>query len=109
MPKRKVVSVERRVKEIVERQVGPLVDAVTALVRHYTTLEIADLVALKGVRSRPKRLLPCIAPGCKNLSKGPRFHYLCDDHLGAPKRDWETWQASMRQKRKRDKQSAIRE
>ena len=40
MPKRKVVSVERRVKEIVERQVGPLVDvAVTVPSKDYGPIE----------------------------------------------------------------------
>ena len=33
--------------------------------------------ALKGV---PKDM-SCRHPGCKNRSKGPRFSYLCEDHL----------------------------
>jgi len=48
-----------------------------------------------GRRGRPpgarKRLLPCIAPGCGNPSKGPRFHYLCEKHMNAPKKDYEAW------------------
>ena len=27
----------------------------------------------------------CRYPGCKNRSKGPRFHYLCEQHLKLPK------------------------
>lgn len=29
--------------------------------------------------------MACRAPGCKNRSKGPRFHFLCDEHLKASK------------------------
>ena len=27
----------------------------------------------------------CRYPGCKNRSKGPRFRYLCEEHLKLPK------------------------
>src|SRR2546428_13767345 len=27
----------------------------------------------------------CRYPGCKNRSKGPRFRFLCEDHLKLPK------------------------
>src|SRR5262245_19534438 len=30
----------------------------------------------------------CIAPNCRNTSKGPRFHFLCDKHMKAPKAQW---------------------
>ena len=28
----------------------------------------------------------CRYPGCKNRSKGPRFHYLCETHLKLPRK-----------------------
>ncbi len=28
----------------------------------------------------------CRYPGCKNRSKGPRFRYLCEEHLKLPKK-----------------------
>lgn len=31
----------------------------------------------------------CRYPGCKNRSKGPRFKFLCDEHLKLPKKDQE--------------------
>ena len=84
-----------------------LVSDVVELVRHGTTLEIAELVGRSAARAgRRKRLLPCIAPACKNLSKGPRFHYLCDDHRKAPKKDWEAWQEAAKDKRKEEKRAA---
>jgi len=29
----------------------------------------------------------CHYPGCKNRSKGPRFRFLCEQHLKLPKRE----------------------
>ena len=29
----------------------------------------------------------CRYPGCKNKSKGPRFRFLCEEHLKLPKKD----------------------
>lgn len=42
----------------------------------------------KGV----KRPMGCIAPGCKNKSKGPRFRYLCEKHLKTPLEQVKAWQ-----------------
>ena len=33
-----------------------------------------------------KRDMSCRYPGCKNRSKGPRFRFLCEEHLKLPKR-----------------------
>ena len=33
-----------------------------------------------------KRDMSCRYPGCKNRSKGPRFRYLCEEHLKLPKK-----------------------
>ena len=33
-----------------------------------------------------KRDMSCRYPGCKNRSKGPRFRFLCEEHLMLPKR-----------------------
>jgi hypothetical protein len=32
-----------------------------------------------------KRDMRCRYPGCKNKSKGPRFRFLCEEHLKLPK------------------------
>ena len=37
-----------------------------------------------GLKGR-KLDMHCRYPGCKNRSKGPRFRYLCEDHLKLPK------------------------
>jgi hypothetical protein len=42
--------------------------------------------AAAGARRRGlKRDMSCRYPGCKNRSKGPRFRFLCADHLKLPK------------------------
>lgn len=42
---------------------------------------------------------PCIAPGCRRQSKGPRFHFLCEDHMDAPTLKILEWQAIAKKKR----------
>src|SRR3989442_11390236 len=39
--------------------------------------------ALKG----RKLDMRCHYPGCKNRSKGPRFRFMCEQHLKLPKRE----------------------
>jgi hypothetical protein len=103
MARRKKNDLSDRLSEVVQGHVEALVEAITQMVRQNTAREIADLIGgngrLPALRARKKRILPCIAPGCKNASKGPRFHYLCEKHRDAPKKDWETWQAAKREKR----------
>jgi len=41
------------------------------------------LVAGPGRESSRMR---CRYPGCKNRSKGPRFRFLCEEHLKLPKK-----------------------
>ena len=33
-----------------------------------------------------KRDMSCRYPGCKNRSNGPRFRFLCEEHLKLPKK-----------------------
>ena len=96
---------QARLNEVVQGHIEALVEAVSQMVRQNTAREIAEMVGgngkLPALRGRRKRIRPCIAPGCKNPSKGPRFHYLCDKHRDAPRKEWEAWQAQ-----KRDRQTA---
>ena len=39
-----------------------------------------------GRRRGLKRDMSCRYPGCKNRSKGPRFRFLCAEHLKLPKK-----------------------
>ncbi len=49
-------------------------------------------VAAAPARQATGRPQTCIAPGCTNANKGPRFHYLCETHKGVAKPTYETWQ-----------------
>jgi len=40
----------------------------------------------RGGRRGLKRDMSCRYPGCTNRSKGPRFRFLCEEHLKLPKR-----------------------
>src|SRR5262245_55317648 len=98
---RRKKDIDRRLSDVVAEHIVALVEAITDMVRQDTAREIADLVggssSLALRRARRRRILPCIAPSCKNPSKGPRFHYLCDDHRDAPRREWEAWQEARRE------------
>jgi hypothetical protein len=97
---------ERRLAEIVERYVADLVDAVRQEVRRSVAAEVSGILgssALVAGRVRraglvKKRVVGCIAPGCSNPSKGPRFHYLCDKHRDAKKQDYEAWRKARKEK-----------
>jgi len=92
-------SAAAQLGEIVARTVSSLVDAIEKHMRGSVADDVRAFIAAKsgtGKRGRPagavrKRILPCIAPGCTNPSKGPRFHYLCEKHMSAPKKDYEAW------------------
>jgi hypothetical protein len=40
-----------------------------------------------SAKGRKQRDMHCRYPGCKNQSKGPRFRFLCEDHLKLPKKE----------------------
>lgn len=91
---------DAELRKIVTQHVDQLVKVIEESVRR----EIADaVVAMCGpgaaAASRPARgvkarSMACIAPGCSNASKGPRFRYLCADHMDAPAKDVEAWRAA---------------
>ena len=37
------------------------------------------------------RIRKCVAPGCTNDNRGPRFGYCCIQHESAPKKQKEAW------------------
>lgn len=104
-------SAAAQLRQIVSQTVGALVDAIEQHTRSNMAAEVRAFIAANGAtaarvgrRGRPagsgkKRLLPCIAPGCSNQSKGPRFHYLCEKHMNAPKRDYEAWRLKAKEAR----------
>ncbi|MBI4511218.1 MAG: hypothetical protein HY698_16415 [Deltaproteobacteria bacterium] len=102
MPKHN--NTEDRLSEIVSEHVNRLVAAISEAVREDIAGQLRDFLGGPTSVSRPGRLARatpngrntrgCIAPGCMNQSKGPRFRYLCTDHLGASRKDVEAWRAA---------------
>ncbi len=94
--------------DIVSEHVETLVAKLHDAIRQQVTVEIMTyfhngeaprgLGGAAKVRRRSKRVMTCIAPGCKNTSKGPRFHYLCDKHRDASKAEYAAWQAARKNK-----------
>ena len=96
---------DARLGELVRDHVQELVGAITTAVRQNMASELQSFLGDEAVararRGRPaparnKRVVSCIAPGCSNPSKGPRFHYLCETHKDAPKKDYEAWRKAKR-------------
>lgn len=89
---------DRDLEAVIAGHVAALVADLHTLVRQRVQDEAAaffgGLTARAGSRRGPKRIRPCLAPGCQQPSKGPRFRYLCDEHKGAPLKDVEAWRAS---------------
>jgi hypothetical protein len=54
-----------------------------------------------GARGGARRKIDmrCRYPGCKNRSKGPRFRFLCEEHLKLPKKEQDAALAKAAEKR----------
>lgn len=98
---------EARLADVISKLVDELVAAVDQEVRRSIADEVLTgngVPARAGVRGRRgaapgrRRVVNCIAPGCTNPSKGPRFHYLCEKHKDAPKKDYEAWRKARQEK-----------
>ncbi len=108
---RRRTEIDDRIGELVRTYVNQLVSAISMEVRRNLGEELQSYFAGgngvaprgrggRGLLRRPRRM-DCIAPGCKNQSKGPRFHYLCDDHLNASKKDVEAWRKARKAEAKK--------
>ena len=99
---------DSRLNAIVADHVNELVAALTKAVRQQVADEItthfmggangARTAGKRRGRAKKKKILQCIAPNCTNPSKGPRFHYLCDKHWKAPRKDYEAWREARLEK-----------
>lgn len=101
---------DTRLNEIVAEHVSELVSAITKAVRQNMADELRAYLAGSGPpagrtaraatsrapAAKKRRVVPCIAPSCGSPSKGPRFHYLCDKHKDAPKKEYEAWRKAKR-------------
>lgn len=65
----------------------------------YISVESDDDTPSPPRKHSVKRNMACIAPKCSKRSKGPRFKYLCDDHIDSPVRKIKEWQEIRRDQR----------
>jgi hypothetical protein len=103
-------SADARLADLVARYTNDLVAAVQQEVRRSVANEVRDILTgsraagtllgrgRRAAANGRKRIVPCIAPGCTNPSKGPRFHYLCDKHKEAKRADYEAWRKARKEK-----------
>lgn len=56
-----------------------------------TSIKVSSSANGTGVKRQYTRL-PCPVPGCKNLA-APRYHQVCPEHKGLPKKEIERHQA----------------
>ncbi len=96
-------DLESRLALIVNAHINDLVASIERAVRQNVVTDLRGYLAGDGAAPRgagrravKRRVLPCIAPGCGRPSKGPRFHYLCDEHMGARPADVEAWRAAQK-------------
>ncbi len=94
---------DAHLKEIVFEHVERLVRTLSDVIRKEVASDVLTFFSEGpathgGPRRRTKREMACIAPGCKNTSKGPRFHYLCDKHRDASKAEYKAWAAARKGK-----------
>lgn len=77
------MNLEPRIRSLVEAHVGAMLHGIASMLME---------AAPRGLKRQAKRDYTCIAPGCKEVSKGPRFHYLCQKkHLKVSKKVYERW------------------
>lgn len=70
---------------LVERFAQILVDRISAAMPTGSTRRNGNGAA-RSSRRGMKRDMSCRYLGCKNRSKGPRFRFLCEEHLRLPKK-----------------------
>jgi hypothetical protein len=99
----RTASPEKRIREVIAQHVERLVSDIAATVRQQIANEVrggSSTVPTGGKRRRKpqkKISMTCIAPKCKQRSKGPRFHYLCEKHMDTPKRIYTKWRENARE------------
>jgi hypothetical protein len=97
-------SLEIEVRRALEPAVDRLVAEMTSTLRVVVEARLREFLRepgrgrARGFNGSPRRKtkldMACIAPGCANRSKGPRFKYLCDEHKGQSEKLIAQWRAA---------------
>jgi hypothetical protein len=112
------MDIDREIQDVIQKHVGNAVAEVADLLK----ARVAGAIGLDSGRRRGRRArngvktkaprvaktrrvhrpgggVTCIAPKCKNLSKGPRFHFLCEAHRTTKKAQWSKWAEAAKARR----------
>ena len=97
------------IKKLIQDRVAAVIEGVYVDMRHAILAELAGEIAARTQAkpvpvSSPPEITPVRNPNqskirvriarlCQNQSKGPRFRYLCEEHLGASKKQIKEWKA----------------
>lgn len=93
------ISMPRALEDRIAQIITEAVAAVADMVRLDVAAQVQQAIGAKSRRSRMKRTrnvravsrrnVParCVFPGCQKSHKGPRFSFLCDEHMGISKAD----------------------
>jgi hypothetical protein len=70
------------VEDLLNRLIDGIADRITSRVEGQLKASGRGRGAGQGRRGRPGKKLDmsCRVEGCKNLSRGPRFGFICDEH-----------------------------
>lgn len=89
------------IKKLILEKLEPIVESLAVDLRKALVAELAERITAEAAapvpRSPRSKIRPCIAPGCTTQSKGPRFHYLCEQHKNTGKRTVKKWRDSRRE------------
>ena len=117
------MAIDREIQDVIQKHVENAVSEVAELLK----ARVAGVIGIGSGRGRgqgrrgpgrpPAGSAPrvvrqpgggrtCIAANCKNPSKGPRFHFLCETHRKAPKAQVAKWQQAAAKVKKKKKAKA---
>ena len=75
------------------KKMADFLDSIEADVKRQVMEDVQGV--LGGIRKTKKangtRDMGCIAPNCKNRSRGPRYRFLCEKHSGATDKQVMEW------------------
>jgi hypothetical protein len=90
-------SFDARLYSAVTQHINKLVVEIEAAVRQNIAFELAAFTGTavartpRGRATSKPRDMRCLAPGCPNTSRGPRFRYLCTKHDKATDKQVAAW------------------
>ncbi len=104
-----MTDLDDRLRAIAEQHTQQLVAAIGDAYRsHILGMPPALLSRRRSSQSTITRDMACIAAGCKNGSRGPRYRYLCPKHEDASEKQVGKWRELRRRAKPNGAKRAVR-